>query len=114
MLKHFRFDIFEVQKTKLPVRLINTTNEWRLVQEHETTPLRGREEIPKDIREERPEERGGDLRAETSKDQIRDPKEIFPDQRKDDERRWRWRMNSSHFFRKIYKCHLDKVVLRSD
>ncbi|GFX99218.1 hypothetical protein TNCV_2493991 [Trichonephila clavipes] len=26
-------------KTKLPVRLINTRNEWRLVQGHETTPL---------------------------------------------------------------------------
>ncbi|GFT45178.1 hypothetical protein TNCV_1544361 [Trichonephila clavipes] len=36
MLKHLCFDIFELQKTKLSVRLINTTNERRLVQEHET------------------------------------------------------------------------------
>ncbi|GFU88211.1 transposable element Tcb1 transposase [Trichonephila clavipes] len=40
MLKHLRFDIFELLETKLPVRLINTTNERRLVQGHETTPLR--------------------------------------------------------------------------
>ncbi|GFU61500.1 uncharacterized protein TNCV_2287951 [Trichonephila clavipes] len=39
MLKHFGFDIFELQKTKLPVRLINTTNRWRLVRGHEATPL---------------------------------------------------------------------------
>ncbi|GFU93910.1 uncharacterized protein TNCV_1661331 [Trichonephila clavipes] len=29
------FNIFEVQETKLPVRLLNTTNEWRLVQGYE-------------------------------------------------------------------------------
>ncbi|GFW17667.1 uncharacterized protein TNCV_2652241 [Trichonephila clavipes] len=40
MLKHLRFNIFKLQETKLPVRLINTTNERRLVQGHETTPLR--------------------------------------------------------------------------
>ncbi|GFS55396.1 hypothetical protein TNCV_1626871 [Trichonephila clavipes] len=34
-----RFDIFELLENKLPVRLINTTNERRLVQGHET-PLR--------------------------------------------------------------------------
>ncbi|GFU00872.1 hypothetical protein TNCV_4819991 [Trichonephila clavipes] len=34
MLKHLRFDIFEPQEMKLPVRLINTTNKWRLVQGH--------------------------------------------------------------------------------
>ncbi|GFT53398.1 uncharacterized protein TNCV_3324061 [Trichonephila clavipes] len=34
MLKHLRFDIFELQEMKLPVRLINTTNKWRLVQGH--------------------------------------------------------------------------------
>ncbi|GFU00237.1 hypothetical protein TNCV_802001 [Trichonephila clavipes] len=34
MLKHLRFDIFKLLETKLPVRLINTTNEWRLVQGH--------------------------------------------------------------------------------
>ncbi|GFX66051.1 hypothetical protein TNCV_4101911 [Trichonephila clavipes] len=33
MLKHLRFDIFELQEAKLPVRLINTTNELMLVQE---------------------------------------------------------------------------------
>ncbi|GFU24035.1 hypothetical protein TNCV_3332451 [Trichonephila clavipes] len=36
MLKHLRFDIFELRETKLPVRLINTTNERRLAQGHET------------------------------------------------------------------------------
>ncbi|PRD22983.1 UNVERIFIED_CONTAM: hypothetical protein NCL1_47634 [Trichonephila clavipes] len=36
--KHLRFDIFELQETKFPVLLINTTNEWRLVQGHETPP----------------------------------------------------------------------------
>ncbi|GFW96492.1 transposase [Trichonephila clavipes] len=36
MLKHLRFDIFELQETKLPVRLINTINERRLVRGHET------------------------------------------------------------------------------
>ncbi|PRD26276.1 UNVERIFIED_CONTAM: hypothetical protein NCL1_38567 [Trichonephila clavipes] len=39
MLKHLRFDIFELEETKLPVRLINTTNEWRVVQGYEI-PLR--------------------------------------------------------------------------
>ncbi|GFT24846.1 hypothetical protein TNCV_3021331 [Trichonephila clavipes] len=39
MLKHLRFDIFGLQEAKLPVRLINTTNERRLVQGHET-PMR--------------------------------------------------------------------------
>ncbi|GFT18251.1 uncharacterized protein TNCV_710611 [Trichonephila clavipes] len=34
-LKHLHFDIFKLQETKLPVRLINTTNERRLIQEHE-------------------------------------------------------------------------------
>ncbi|GFV39884.1 transposable element Tcb2 transposase [Trichonephila clavipes] len=33
MLKHLRFDIFELQETNLPVRLINTTNERRLVKD---------------------------------------------------------------------------------
>ncbi|GFW75153.1 hypothetical protein TNCV_448581 [Trichonephila clavipes] len=36
MLKHLRFDIFELQETKLLVRLINTTKERRLVQGNET------------------------------------------------------------------------------
>ncbi|GFV93619.1 uncharacterized protein TNCV_1989311 [Trichonephila clavipes] len=36
MLKHLRFDIFEIQETKLPVLQINTTNEWRLAQGQET------------------------------------------------------------------------------
>ncbi|GFW75529.1 uncharacterized protein TNCV_4427121 [Trichonephila clavipes] len=40
MLKHLSFNNLELQETKLPVRLINTTNERRLVQEHETTSLR--------------------------------------------------------------------------
>ncbi|GFV65390.1 uncharacterized protein TNCV_2638201 [Trichonephila clavipes] len=40
MIKHLSFNIFELQETKLPVRLINTTNEQRPVQGHETTPLR--------------------------------------------------------------------------
>ncbi|GFY18712.1 uncharacterized protein TNCV_2399341 [Trichonephila clavipes] len=39
MLKNLRFDIFELQETKLPVRLINSTNERRVVQRHEA-PLR--------------------------------------------------------------------------
>ncbi|GFU08966.1 hypothetical protein TNCV_1318411 [Trichonephila clavipes] len=39
MLKHLRLDVFELQETKLPVRLINTTNERRKFQGHETTPL---------------------------------------------------------------------------
>ncbi|PRD37728.1 UNVERIFIED_CONTAM: hypothetical protein NCL1_05125 [Trichonephila clavipes] len=33
---HLRFDIFELQETKLLVLLINTTNERRLAQGHET------------------------------------------------------------------------------
>ncbi|GFV44624.1 hypothetical protein TNCV_3365351 [Trichonephila clavipes] len=37
MLKHFRSDIFELQKTKSPVQLINTTNERIPVQGHETS-----------------------------------------------------------------------------
>ncbi|GFV83194.1 uncharacterized protein TNCV_1899211 [Trichonephila clavipes] len=45
MLKHLRFDIFEPRETNLPVRMINTTNERRLVQGHETTPLRVKEDI---------------------------------------------------------------------
>ncbi|GFV21946.1 VIP36-like protein [Trichonephila clavipes] len=45
MLKHLRFNIFELQEKKLLVRLINTTNEWRLVQGHETTPLRMKGDI---------------------------------------------------------------------
>ncbi|GFT82322.1 hypothetical protein TNCV_4651211 [Trichonephila clavipes] len=36
MLKHLRFEILELQDTKLPVRRINTTNERRLVQGHGT------------------------------------------------------------------------------
>ncbi|GFY34915.1 hypothetical protein TNCV_154881 [Trichonephila clavipes] len=39
------FSIKEKQETKLPVRLINTTNERRLVQGYETTPLRVKEDI---------------------------------------------------------------------
>ncbi|GFW81039.1 hypothetical protein TNCV_4804071 [Trichonephila clavipes] len=39
MLKHLRFDILEVQETKITVRQINTTNEWKVVQEYEI-PLR--------------------------------------------------------------------------
>ncbi|GFW63861.1 hypothetical protein TNCV_3744651 [Trichonephila clavipes] len=34
MLKRLRLDIFELLETKLPVRLINTTNEWKLVKGH--------------------------------------------------------------------------------
>ncbi|GFT92764.1 hypothetical protein TNCV_739521 [Trichonephila clavipes] len=44
MLKHLRFDIFELQETKILVRLVNTTNEWRLVQGHETS-VRVKEDI---------------------------------------------------------------------
>ncbi|GFV94566.1 hypothetical protein TNCV_3826331 [Trichonephila clavipes] len=44
-LKHLRFDIFELLETKLPVRLINTTNKRRLVKGHETTPLRVKGDI---------------------------------------------------------------------
>ncbi|GFU11960.1 hypothetical protein TNCV_3265581 [Trichonephila clavipes] len=39
MLKDLRFDIFELQETKLPVRLINITNEWKVVQGYEI-PMR--------------------------------------------------------------------------
>ncbi|GFX94086.1 hypothetical protein TNCV_3414481 [Trichonephila clavipes] len=45
ILKLLRLDIFELRETKLPVRWINTTNEWRLVQGHETTPLRVKGDI---------------------------------------------------------------------
>ncbi|GFV98221.1 integrase catalytic domain-containing protein [Trichonephila clavipes] len=45
VLKNLRFNIFELQATKLPVRLINTTNERRLIQGHETTPLRVKGDI---------------------------------------------------------------------
>ncbi|GFU32437.1 hypothetical protein TNCV_338041 [Trichonephila clavipes] len=45
MLKHLRFDIFELQETELAIRLINTTNERRLVQGHETTPIRVKGDI---------------------------------------------------------------------
>ncbi|GFW81913.1 hypothetical protein TNCV_2885871 [Trichonephila clavipes] len=41
---HLRFDIFKIQETKLPLRLINTTDERRLVQGHET-PLREKRDI---------------------------------------------------------------------
>ncbi|GFU54313.1 hypothetical protein TNCV_576891 [Trichonephila clavipes] len=44
LLNHLRFDIFKLQEMKLPVRLINTTNERRLVQGHET-PLRDKGDI---------------------------------------------------------------------
>ncbi|GFW96148.1 hypothetical protein TNCV_958611 [Trichonephila clavipes] len=37
-IQHLRFDIFEPQEAKLPVRLIDTTNERRLVQGHGTPP----------------------------------------------------------------------------
>ncbi|GFS81689.1 hypothetical protein TNCV_2706431 [Trichonephila clavipes] len=47
MLKPLRFDISELHGMKLPVRLINATNERRLVQEHET-PLRVKGDI-KDV-----------------------------------------------------------------
>ncbi|GFV24250.1 hypothetical protein TNCV_3445031 [Trichonephila clavipes] len=42
--KPLRFDIFELQETKLPVRLIKTTNERILVQGHEN-PLRVKRDI---------------------------------------------------------------------
>ncbi|GFT54021.1 hypothetical protein TNCV_153821 [Trichonephila clavipes] len=48
MLKHLRFDIFELLETKLPLRLMNTTTELRLAQGHETTPLRVKGDI-KDV-----------------------------------------------------------------
>ncbi|GFX15977.1 transposable element Tcb2 transposase [Trichonephila clavipes] len=44
MLEHLRSDIFELQETKLPVRLINSTNERILIQGHET-PLRMKGDI---------------------------------------------------------------------
>ncbi|GFY32876.1 hypothetical protein TNCV_4025001 [Trichonephila clavipes] len=45
MLQLLRFDIFELQEMKLPVRLINTTNKWRLVKGHGTAPLSVKENI---------------------------------------------------------------------
>ncbi|GFW50605.1 hypothetical protein TNCV_2889071 [Trichonephila clavipes] len=45
MLKDLRFNVFELQETKLPVRLINTTNERRLVQGNETTLLKVKGDI---------------------------------------------------------------------
>ncbi|GFV81391.1 hypothetical protein TNCV_2034001 [Trichonephila clavipes] len=45
MLKRLRFEIFELLETKLPIQLINTTNERKLVQGHKTTPLRVKEDI---------------------------------------------------------------------
>ncbi|GFS54163.1 hypothetical protein TNCV_2527031 [Trichonephila clavipes] len=44
MHKHLRFDIFKLQEAKLPVRLMNTTNEQRN-QGHETTSLRVKGDI---------------------------------------------------------------------
>ncbi|GFT82273.1 hypothetical protein TNCV_4650801 [Trichonephila clavipes] len=38
--RHLHFDNFELQETKLSVRLINTTNERRLVQRHQAIPLK--------------------------------------------------------------------------
>ncbi|GFW93980.1 DUF4817 domain-containing protein [Trichonephila clavipes] len=37
MLKHLRFENFELQEAKLPVRLINITKKWILVQGHGDT-----------------------------------------------------------------------------
>ncbi|GFW59644.1 hypothetical protein TNCV_2756531 [Trichonephila clavipes] len=51
MLKHLRFDIFELQETKLPVRLISTRNERRPVQGQETTTLRVKGDIVDVLRE---------------------------------------------------------------
>ncbi|GFY17520.1 hypothetical protein TNCV_3518751 [Trichonephila clavipes] len=48
MLKYLRFDIFELQETKLPIRLITTTSERRLVQGHEA-PLRMIEDVPSEL-----------------------------------------------------------------
>ncbi|GFV08812.1 uncharacterized protein TNCV_3820551 [Trichonephila clavipes] len=45
MLKHLRLNIFELQETKLPVRLINTTNERRIVRGHKKTSLRVKGDI---------------------------------------------------------------------
>ncbi|GFW21741.1 hypothetical protein TNCV_2529401 [Trichonephila clavipes] len=45
MIKHLRFDIFELQDAKFPVQLMNTVNGQRLVQRHETTSLSGKEDI---------------------------------------------------------------------
>ncbi|GFW97908.1 hypothetical protein TNCV_1426711 [Trichonephila clavipes] len=42
---NLRLDIFELQETKLPVRLINTIIERRQVQEHGTTPLKMKRDI---------------------------------------------------------------------
>ncbi|GFX81897.1 hypothetical protein TNCV_2570971 [Trichonephila clavipes] len=43
-VRDFSAYVFQLQETKLPVRLINTTNEWRLAQRHET-PLRVKGDI---------------------------------------------------------------------
>ncbi|GFY26957.1 uncharacterized protein TNCV_930981 [Trichonephila clavipes] len=53
MHKHLRFDIFELQETNLPVRLINATNERRLVQGHgvQTIPMRIKGDIEDVFRE---------------------------------------------------------------
>ncbi|GFV59997.1 hypothetical protein TNCV_1401051 [Trichonephila clavipes] len=49
MLKHLCSDVFESQETKLPVRLINTTNEhYSITRGHETTALRVQGDI-KDV-----------------------------------------------------------------
>ncbi|GFX55794.1 uncharacterized protein TNCV_3428651 [Trichonephila clavipes] len=45
MLKLLHFEIFEQQETKLPVRLINTTNDRRILQGRETAPLRVKGDI---------------------------------------------------------------------
>ncbi|GFW81047.1 hypothetical protein TNCV_4804151 [Trichonephila clavipes] len=61
MLKHLRVDIFELQETKLLIRLTNTTNEWILVQGrggHETTQLRVNGDI-KDVSSELDSGEGG-------------------------------------------------------
>ncbi|GFS86095.1 hypothetical protein TNCV_1583421 [Trichonephila clavipes] len=63
MFKHLRFDIFQLQETKLPVRLINITNVRRLVQGHETIPLRVKGDI-KDASSERDNGSCGNLVVE--------------------------------------------------
>ncbi|GFX71720.1 HTH_Tnp_Tc3_2 domain-containing protein [Trichonephila clavipes] len=45
MLKHLRLNISDLRETKLPIRLINTINERRLVKGHETTPPRVKRNI---------------------------------------------------------------------
>ncbi|GFU06740.1 retrovirus-related Pol polyprotein from transposon 17.6 [Trichonephila clavipes] len=60
MLKHLHLDIFELQETKLLVRLINTTDERKLVQVHETTPLK----VKGDIEDVSSELDNGDLKKE--------------------------------------------------